>query len=90
MTILNETVNNIKRVLTDLISNKIKPEVGRYSLKDIFEKLVLLQDAKKEYSRFGYFLFYKFDLFIADSLEQKQREAVKKLFAQFLNDPHGF
>jgi len=90
LTILNDFTSDIKRVLTDLISKNIKPEAGRYSLKNIFEKLALLQDPKKEYSRFGHFMFYKFEIFIADSLEQKQQEAITKLFAQFLNDPHGF
>lgn len=90
LTILNEITSDIKRVLTDLISKKIKPEVGRYTLKAIFEKLALLQDPKREYSRFGYFIFYKFEIFIADSLEQKQKDAVKKLFAQYLSDPKGF
>jgi len=90
LTILNEITSDIKRILTDLISKRIKPEVGRYSLKAIFEKLALLQDPKREYSRFGYFMFYKFEIFIADPLEQKQKDAVKKLFAQYLSDPKGF
>ena len=84
LTILNEIISDIKRVLTDLLSGVIQPVVGRYSLKLIFEKLASLQDPKKEYSRFGYFLFYKFEIFIADSLEQKQKEAVKRLFDEFL------
>jgi hypothetical protein len=90
LTILNEITIEIKEILTDLISKKIKPEAGRYSLKKIFKKLVSLQDPKKEYSRFGYFMFYKFEIFIADSLEKKQKDAVKKLFAQYLSNPKRF
>ena len=77
--------NDIKEILTDFLSQQITQDQCRDSIKRVFKKLALLQDPKKQYSRFGYFLFYKFDLFIADTLEEKQRNAVKKFFQLFKN-----
>ena len=83
--ICQEFKNDIKEILIDFLSQQITPDQCRDSIKRVFKKLALLQDPKKQYSRFGYFLFYKFDLFIADTLEEKQRNAVKKFFELFKN-----
>ncbi|REA63749.1 hypothetical protein DSL64_04790 [Dyadobacter luteus] len=84
LSILNEFRDDIKTILTDVLEQKVTTEQCRYAIKLVFQKLAGLQSPVKQYSRFGYFLFYKFDLFIANSLEPKQKNAVKLLFEQFL------
>ncbi len=82
----NVFIDDIQEILTDVLSNKITTDQCRDSIKRVFRKLVLLQDPGREYSRFGYFLFNKFDLFIAGSLAVKQKEAALKLFDLFLKN----
>lgn len=84
LSILKESRGQIKTILTDFLEQKITSDQCRYAIKLEFQKLAELQNPNKQYSRFGYFLFYKFDLFIADSLEAKQKNAVKILFDQFI------
>jgi len=85
LSILNELVSDLKRILSDFISGQTGIDQCRYAIKLRFEKLALLQRPENIYSRFGYFLFYKFDLFVTNSLDDKQKAAVTKFFEQFKN-----
>lgn len=84
LTISNNFKSDIKEILSEFLDQKISSDQCRDSIKRVFRKLAGLQNPQREYSRFGYFLFNKFDLFIANSLDTKQRKAVNVLFDQFL------
>jgi uncharacterized protein (TIGR02646 family) len=84
LSISNKIKNDIKEILTSYIGNKITSDQCRYAIKRVFSELALLQVSSNQYSRFGYFLFNKFDIFIVSELEEKQKGAVRKLFDQFL------
>ncbi|KQS34101.1 HNH endonuclease [Dyadobacter sp. Leaf189] len=81
--LLQEYRTDIKEILSEYLLKHITLDQCRYSLKGIFRRLAQLQLVSKQYSRFGYFMFYKFDVYIANSFEDKQKHAVKKLFELF-------
>lgn len=83
-TILDDFFRDIKDILEDLLIGKIDVGQCRYALYLIFRKIVLLQKPENQYSRFGFFMFSKFEQFFANRLPAKQGEAVKKLFQLFL------
>lgn len=83
--IINSFKAEIKDILADFLNHEISSAQCRDSIKRVFKRMAVLQNPEKQYSRLGYFLFYKFDLFIAASLEDKQKNAVLKLFDQFKN-----
>jgi uncharacterized protein (TIGR02646 family) len=84
--ILDDLVNEIRDILEDVLANKCTVEECKYAIKRIFSKITLLQNPTKPYSRFGYFVFKKFDLFITSQLEPKTAEAAKKLFEMFVRN----
>lgn len=81
--ILNYFFDQLQTELRDLEMQKINEEKARHAIKRLFEKLALLQNPKNEYSRFGYFMFVKFDKFFSERLPTKQGNAAKRLFEQF-------
>ncbi len=82
--ILKRYVNDLQEILQEFSEGTINSDQCRESAKRVFRRLAALQDPRREYSRFGYFLFTKFDFFIANSLKDKQKDAVLKLFDLFL------
>jgi hypothetical protein len=55
-------------------------------LSGILSEIRSLQNNKKEYSRFGYFMFVKFDLFFMVRLGAKEQPIVQEAFGLFLRD----
>ena len=84
--ILDETVSDIRDILDDVLSGKCTVEECKYAIKRVFKKITLLQNPTKPYSRFGYFIFKKFELFVLNQLEPKTAEAAKKLFEMFIRN----
>lgn len=85
--VLNELFDAIQLELKELAAGTITAQEARHGIKRIFQKLILLQKPDNQYSRFGYFMFNKFDKFFIERLPtEQQKAAVKKLFQLFLND----
>lgn len=85
--VLNELFDAIQLELKELAAGTITAQEARHGIKRIFQKLILLQKADNQYSRFGYFMFNKFDKFFIERLPtEQQKAAVKKLFQLFLNN----
>jgi uncharacterized protein (TIGR02646 family) len=84
LSILNEIRDEVQQILKNYLDNQISSDQCRDSIKRVFKKLALRQNPKNDYSRFGYFIFEKFKIFIADSLAPKQNKAVTELFDEFL------
>lgn len=82
--ILNKLFDAIQKELRDLEAGTITVDQARHAIKCRFEELLLLQKPENQYSRFGFFMFSKFDQFFANRLPAKQGDAVKKLFQLFL------
>jgi uncharacterized protein (TIGR02646 family) len=83
--ILNGLFNEIQLELKELAAGTISTANARHSIKRIFQKIFSLQNTDKEYSRFGYFLFTKFDNFFTERFPTaQQQDAVRKLFQLFL------
>lgn len=83
--VLNELFDAIQLELKELAAGTIEAKEARHGIKRIFQKLILIQKADNQYSRFGYFMFTKFDKFFTERFPtEQQREAVKKLFQLFL------
>jgi uncharacterized protein (TIGR02646 family) len=86
LSILNNYFDKIQAYLRDLLAQKISNEAFQYSLRNILSEILSLQDNKKEYSRFGYFMFVKFNLFFTARLGAKEQPIVKEAFDLFLRD----
>ena len=84
LSILNKLFNGIQKELKELEEQIIDGKQARHAIKRIFEELVLLQSPENEYSRFGYFMFVKFEKFFVERFPPKQSEAIKRLFELFL------
>ncbi len=85
LSILNRYIDRIQTILKDLLIHNITATIFRYSLKNILSEIVSLQNTKNEYSRFGYFMFVKFELFFVARFETKQQKIIKQAFSLFLN-----
>lgn len=81
--ILNSFFDRLQKELKDLDAQVITVVQARHAIKRIFEELALLQSPQNEYSRFGYFMFFKFDKFFSERFAPKQQQAIKALFALF-------
>lgn len=84
LSVLNKLFNRIQKELKELEAKVINGEQAQHSIKRVFEELVLLQSPENEYSRFGYFMFVKFEKFFIERFPPKQGQAVRKLFELFL------
>lgn len=85
--VLNELFDSIQVELKELAAGTINVQQARHGIKRIFQKLFSLQKADTQYSRFGYFMFTKFDKFFIERIpSDRQRDAVKKLFQLFLKN----
>ena len=61
--------NNFIAKKTDETTCQIEPN-------RVFRKILLHKSPDKEYSRFGFFIFYKFEIFVANKFKGKQLEAI--------------
>jgi len=84
--VLDDLVSEIRDIFEDVLANKCTAEECKYAIKRVFVKITLLQSPTKPYSRFGYFVFKKFNLFIISQLEPKTADAAKKLFEMFVRN----
>ncbi len=81
--LLDDYLKAIKNILEDFLTHQIDIEQCRYAIKLEFAKITLQQNPDKTYSRFGFFMFNKFEFFFANQLEAKQKEAILKFFELF-------
>jgi uncharacterized protein YPO0396 len=73
----------IRADLNDFKNHHIDEKTLRRSLKRIFTRIFKSLSATHPYSRLGWFMFHKFDIFFVNSLESKQQKVVKKAFQLF-------
>lgn len=86
---LKEIIAEIKELLREFLldmSNNSAQDRFRGGLNVVFKRIVKLQEPENNYSRFGYFVFYKFDIFVANQFEPKQKELLRKMFELFKNN----
>ncbi len=81
--LLDDYLKALKSILEDFLANKINIVQCRYAIKLEFSKIILQQNPEKQYSRFGFFMFNKFEFFFANQLETKQKEAILRFFELF-------
>lgn len=81
--LLDDYLKAIKNILEDFLTKQRDIDQCRYAIKLEFEKITLQQNPEKQYSRFGFFMFNKFEFFFANQLETKQKEAILKFFELF-------
>lgn len=81
--IVDSYLDEMQRILTDFGLGRIKMRECQYAMKQVFIRIALQQNPKTPYSRFGFFMFNKFEIFFANQLKNKQREAVLKFFDLF-------
>ena len=62
--------------MKDFLANSISEITCRNKIKRIFRKILLHQEPEKPYSRFGYFMYHKFEFFVANDFKEKQKDAV--------------
>ncbi|MCU0326640.1 MAG: HNH endonuclease [Spirosomaceae bacterium] len=83
--VLDDFLNEIRDVLEDLAAQKIGTDEGRYAIKQILKRVASRQHPSQPYSRFGYFIFNKFEIFIGNQLDTKQKDAMLKFFKLFMD-----
>lgn len=83
--LLDDYLKELKSILEDFLTKTINHDQCYYAIKQVFIRIATQQNPEKPYSRFGYFMFYKFDIFFANQLEIKQKEAILKFFELFKN-----
>lgn len=81
--LLDDYLKALKNILEDFLAKQIDIDQCRYAIRLEFEKITLQQNPEKQYSRFGFFMFNKFEFFFANQLESKQKEAILKFFDLF-------
>jgi uncharacterized protein (TIGR02646 family) len=84
--ILDDNLKELAHILEEFGRKLINIDQCRYAVKQVFERIKLLQNPDKQYSRFGYFLYHEFDIFFANQLLPKQRDALLKFFDLFKNN----
>jgi uncharacterized protein (TIGR02646 family) len=83
--LIDDFLSEMKETLEDYISQKIDISTCRYTFKKVFNKIVQQQQPDKQYSRFGFFMFTKFEFFFANQLQPKQRQVILTFFEMFRN-----
>lgn len=83
--VLDDFIKEIKNILDERLTQKIGDAECRYAIKQILIRIVARQNPKLPYSRFGYFLFNKFEIFVANQLDTKQKEAMMRFFKLFMD-----
>jgi uncharacterized protein (TIGR02646 family) len=81
--LLDDYLKELKSILEDRLTGQIDNDKCRYAIKQVLKRVTLQQNPEMQYSRFGYFMFTKFEIFFAEQLENKQREAILRFFDLF-------
>ncbi len=87
--IADDFFNDLKDILADYVQGIISDTDLKASLYRSFKKLLTLQHPKKEYSRFSYFIFTKFEIFADAHLNSKDKQFVLKAFTAFIRENTG-
>lgn len=83
---VKELIAEIKELLHEFLlnmGNNAAQERFRGGLNVVFKRIAKLQEPENNYSRFGYFVFYKFDIFVANQFEPKQKDLLLRMFELF-------
>jgi uncharacterized protein (TIGR02646 family) len=81
--IWDDYANDIKVILKDFRTKKSNKVTFKTEIKRVFKKILFHKSPNNEYSRFGYFIFDKFEIFAANKFKDKQLEAILKFFELF-------
>lgn len=81
--VINNLISKIRKLIHDYISNRIEYKTLEYSIYQLFDKLVSAQKPQNKYSRLGYFLFHKFDIFILSQFGNKQKQLINNIFENY-------
>lgn len=74
--LLEDYLKELKSILEDRLTGQIDNDKCRYAIKQVLKRVISQQNTAMQYSRFGYFMFNKFNIFFAEQLETKQRQAI--------------
>jgi len=77
--------NRIRNCVADFIQSQNDSHIG-LSLKRVFNDLASLQHPSNDYSRLGWFMFNKFDVFFTQQLMDKEAQIVRAAFTRYLNN----
>lgn len=78
--IIDDYISEFKSILEDFLNKTIDVKKCRYAIKKVLGRITLQQEPQRPYSRFGFFMFTKFDIFFSNQLEEKQKIALTKFF----------
>lgn len=81
--LVEDYFNDVEAALANFVKNELNDIALERSLDWLFKKLITYQQPSQEYSRLGYFMFVKFDLFAEVHLEAEERDFVIKAFKNF-------
>ena len=81
--LLDDYLKELKQILEDFLTKTNTIEQCQYAIKKVLIRITLQQAPEMQYSRFGFFMYQKFDIFFANQLETKQREAILRFFEMF-------
>lgn len=77
--IFDDKVNKIEKYINDFIMDNDTSKITT-RVNDLLDDILLLTDVKNKYSRFCYFFYLKFNLFIANKFDSKSRTLIINLF----------
>ena len=77
---MDDYLNELERILKELLNEEISTSSGRYAIKQVFKRIESQKSPSMQYSRLGYFMFDKFEIFFAQPLPEKQRTALLRFF----------
>ena len=81
--IWDDYVATLKDILKDFKTGESSETTLKTEIKRVFKKILFCKSPDKEYSRFGFFIFYKFEIFVAYKFKGKQLETILKFFELF-------
>lgn len=82
--IINIYQRRVRKILCEYRRTNDTP-ILKAKMKDLFDEIKELSKPRNSYSRLGFFLFLKFDLFISDFMKFKSQALLKKLFIDYKN-----
>lgn len=81
--ILKKFVSRLKDIFKDLSEKIITENACKTEVRRILNEIVLLSERDEEYSRFGFFIFHKFEFFVANEFTAESREKLLQFFDLF-------
>ncbi len=82
-TIVDNFLAEIREDLNDFKNQRIDKKTLQHSLKKIMTRIFKSLSPTQPYSRLGWFMFHKFEVFFVKPLESKQQQVLKKAFQLF-------